>query len=142
MMPNLIYQVLSDDSQLDTLLGGSNRIFESQSLDERPVSDGYFLTINFEEMLMSGTSAIAKGPRSTTVAVHHPLEIDRDFDTLTSILNRVDELLLPIENQKGTDGLRVTEIKRRSRSGNMTDEGWSTITRWSTYGVLYDEYAA
>lgn len=142
MMPNLIYQKLDDDAQLRTLLGGTGRIIESQSVDERPFSDGYFLSINFEEILFSGITAIAKGPRSTTIAVHHPEEIDRDYNTLTSILNRVDELLLPIEDESGTDGLRVTEIKRRSRSGNMTDEGWKTITRWSTYGVLYDEYAA
>jgi hypothetical protein len=145
MMPNIIPQLLSADAQLQTLLGGSGRIAESQSWGTTPLprpKDGYWLSINFEEMLFSPVSALSRGPRSCTIAVHHPQEIDRDYDTLTSILNRVDEIILPIEDQSGTDGLRVTSIARRGRSGNAIDEGWATITRFATYGVLYQEYAA
>lgn len=145
MMPNLIPQLLNADSQLVTLLGGAGRIAESQSWGTkflpRPTT-GYWLSIRFAEMSMSAVSALAKGPRNVEIAVHHPWEIDRDFDTLTSILNRVDEVLLPIEDVKGTDGLRVTSIARRGRSANAQDEGWETITRFTTYGVLYDEFAA
>lgn len=142
MIPNKIYQELANDTQLETLLGGEQRIIESQSVDQRPFSEGYFLTISFEEMLMSGVSSLAKGPRTCTVAVHHPFDIDRDFATLTSILNRVDEVLLPLEDTAGSDGLRITSIRRQGRGGNQVDEGWKTITRTTTYGVLYDEYAA
>lgn len=145
MMPNLIPQLLNADSQLATLLGTGTRIAESHSWGTKPLprpKDGYWLSITFEEMSMSAVSSIAKGPRNVTIAVHHPWEIDRDFDTLVSILNRVDEILLPVEQGKGTDGIRVTQIKRRGRSGNAEDEGWQTITRTATYGVLYDEFAA
>jgi hypothetical protein len=142
MIPNRIYQGLANDSQLTTLLGGAGRIIESQSVDKRPYADGFFLTVSFEEMLMSGVSAISKGPRTMTIAVHHPFDIDRDFATLTSILNRVDELLLPLEGVAGSDGLHITAIRRQGRGGNQVDEGWKTITRTATYGVLYDEYAA
>lgn len=141
MMPNVIVQTLAGDTILAALGVTADRIRESQSWDERP-NDGYFLSINFEEMTFSGISAISKGPRICTVAVHHPWDADRDFYTLTSILNRVDELLLPLESVAGSDGLRVTVIRRQGRSGNLTDEGWKTITRTATYGVLYDEYVA
>ena len=145
MMPNLIPQLLNADSQLLTLLGSGTRIAESHTWGipqlPRP-TDGYWLSITFEEMSMSTVTSIAKGPRNITVAVHHPWEIDRDFDTLTSILNRVDEILLPIEQQKGTDGIRVSSVARRGRSRHGEDEGWQTITQSTTYGVLYDEFAA
>jgi hypothetical protein len=141
MMPNLISQTLAADTILHSLGIPPERIRESQSWDTRP-QDGYFLSINFEEMLFSRTTAIQKGPRTMAIAVHHPWDIDRDYYTLTSILNRVDELLLPLGSVAGSDGLRVTEIRRQGRSGNLTDEGWKTITRYATYGVLYDEYAA
>ena len=142
MMPNVIFQELEIDDQLETLLGGSGRIIESQSVDSRPFSDGYFVTVSFNEMLMSPVSALARGPRTVTIAVHHAQEIDRDFFSLTAILNRIDEIILPIEDQEGTDGLRVTTIRRTGRSGNLIDDGYKTITRYATYGVLYDEFVA
>lgn len=145
MMPNVIPQLLNADSQLTTLLGTGTRIAESQSWGTKPLprpKDGYWLSIKFNEMSFSAASVLAKGPRMVDIAVHHPWEIDRDFTTLTSILNRVDEILLPIEQQIGTDGIRVTSIARRGRSANAEDEGWQTITSYATYGVLYDEFAA
>ena len=141
MMPNLIIQTLVADTNLHNLGITPDRIRESQSWDERP-TDGYFLSINFEEMLFSSVTSISKGPRTMTVAVHHPWDLDRGYETLTSILNEVDDCLLPLEALAGSDGLRITSVRRQGRGGNQVDEGWKTITRTATYGVLYDEYAA
>jgi len=144
MMPNIIYQRLVNDSQLETLLGGSGRIHESQSVDKRVSDNGFFVLISFEETLLSAPSKLSRGPRTITISVHRPWEIDRDYDSITAILNRIDELILPIEDESGTDGIRVTSIRRGSpaRSANHSDEGYKTATRWATYGVLYQEYAA
>jgi len=142
MMPNLLYQKLANDSELSKLGINSTRVIESQSVDERPFSDGYFVTVAFEELLLASPSKLSRGERTVTVAVHRNWEIDRDFSPIDKILNRIDALLLNVENESGTDGVRVTSIRRSGRSGNMADEGWKTITRTSTYGVLYDEYAA
>jgi hypothetical protein len=142
MMPNLLYQKLANDSELFKLGINSTRIIESQSVDERPFNDGYFITVAFEELLLASPSKLSRGERTVTVAVHRNWEIDRDFSSIDKILNRIDILLLNVENESGTDGVRVTSIRRSGRSGNMADEGWKTITRTSTYGVLYDEYAA
>jgi hypothetical protein len=98
--------------------------------------------VAFEELLLASPSKLSRGERTVTVAVHRNWEIDRDFSPIDKILNRIDALLLNVENESGTDGVRVTSIRRSGRSGNMADEGWKTITRTSTYGVLYDEYAA
>lgn len=141
MMPNVIIQTLAADTTLHSLGITPQRIRESQSWDERP-EDGYFLSINFEEMLFSRVTSISKGPRTMTIAVHSPWDSVRDYATLTSILNQVDDLLLPLESLAGTDGLQVTSIRRQGRGANQVDEGWKTITRTATYGVLYDEYAA
>jgi hypothetical protein len=58
------------------------------------------------------------------------------------ILNRVDDILLPIEHKTGSDGMRITCIDKQGRSGNLIDDGWKTIARNATYGVLYDESTA
>lgn len=142
MMPSIIFETLSASSDLSNLGVDDSRILESQSVDERPFGDGYFITISFEEIVMSGVSKLAKGPRVCTIAVHHPWDEDRDFLPINSILNKIDELLLPLEDVAGSDGIRVTSIRRQGRSSNLVDEGWKTITRTSTYGVLYNEFDA
>lgn len=139
-MPNIIIRSLKADTQLETLLGGPGRIRESQSWDTRP--GGMFISIRFEEMNMSATTKIGKGPRVVTFAVHQDWELGKDYDNIDSILNRIDEVVLPLEDVKGTDGIRLTSVARLSRSANLVDEGWKTITRNTTYGVLYDEFAA
>lgn len=133
MEPILIWDILN------SILPG--RVYESQSLDSRPHSDGYFITVNMEESTIAN-SAISRGPRTVTIAVHHNAEIDRDYGPINAILNYIDAGLLPIDDQRGSDGVRVSQVKRAGRSGNLLDEGWNTITRTATYGVLYNEYAA
>jgi hypothetical protein len=142
MIPSLIFQKIANDSALNALGISSNTVFESQSLDERPVGNSHFVTVSFEEMLVSSPTALSRGPRTVTIAVHRNWDDTRDYQNIDKILNRIDRLLLQIENEIGNDGVRITSVQRRSRSANMTDEGWRTITRTSTYGVLYDEYAA
>lgn len=132
MNPSLLWE------KLNVVLPG--RIYESQSLDSRPHDDGYFITVNMEESTISNR-AIARGPRTVTIAVHHNAEIDRDYAPITMLLNLVDKALLPIDDEIGEDGVRVSQVKRGGRSGNLLDEGWNTITRTATYGVSYNEYA-
>ena len=132
MRPILIYDLLN------TIQPG--RVHESQSLDSRPHADGYFITVNMEESTIAN-SAIGRGPRTITIAVHHNADIDRNYGPITDILNSIDDVILPITDQIGSDGVRVSQVKRQGRSGNLLDEGWNTITRTATYGVLYNEYA-
>lgn len=132
MNPILLHELL------DIILPG--RVYESQSLDSCPHRDGYFITVNLEESTIAN-SAISRGPRTVTIAVHHNAEIDRDYGPITEILNLADAALLSIDDDTGSDGVRVSQVKRQGRSGNLLDEGWNTITRTATYGVSYNEYA-
>lgn len=144
MMPNIIYQTLAEDEQLELLLGGPNRIKEAQDIQSRVADDGFWISVSFDETTIIAPTKVSRGPRTITIAVHRPEEQGRDYDSITSILNRIDELILPIEDEAGTDGIRVTSIRRSvpSRTGNLVDEGYRTATRAATYGVLHQEYAA
>lgn len=146
MIPMYIYEALTGDATLETQGITDGRVLELQSVDERPFDTGYFIIINWQESssfssLISNQSAMPKMPRVMTIWVHSPLDSGRDYRQIDKILNRIDTLLLPIEQQKGTDDIRVTCVTRQGRSGNLIDDGWKTITRNATYGVLYDEYA-
>ena len=138
MQPALIFDLLDADAPLAGL--GVETIIESQSVDSRPDAS-CFITISFEETT-SGPKSL--GPRNTIISVHRLADQDRDYGPITKILNRIDQLLLPVEQQVGSDGVRVSQIDRGSpaRSGNMTDEGYNTIVRWATYRVSYDEFGA
>lgn len=137
MMPSLIYELLSGDSELIGL--GVNGVYESQSLDSRPAGV-CFMTVNFEEPDIF--VPIKTGPRNTTIAVHVPWDEDRDFGPLNKILQRVTKVLTTIDCQKGNDEILVSQIRLRGMGGNQTDEGYKTITRTATYGVSYQESTA
>lgn len=142
MIPSVIYEAIASSTELSDLGITPERIIESQSVDTRPFSNGYFITVSFEEIAMSSVGALSRGPRTCIIAVHHPWDDDRDFLPLTSILNKIDAVLLPMGSTSGGDGLRVTAVRRQGRSGNLVDEGWKTISRTATYGVLFNEYTA
>lgn len=138
MIPLIIYEKLTTDAAL-TLLGiTAGKVFELQSVDERPLNSGYFVILNWQESSLF-TNAVKRAPRALTVWVHTPLDRTRDYRTIDRILNRIDAIFADIEQQKGADGVRVTCITRQGRSGNLVDEGWKTIARNATYSVLYDE---
>lgn len=141
MMPSGVYEILSE-SLLDVYGITPDRIIESQSVDTRPFNDGYFITVAFEERLLSATSAIRRGPRTMTIAVHTPDETTRDYGPINVILSLVTEALSEVENYLGQDGMEISEIALTGESGNLVDEGYKTLTRFATYRVSYHEKAA
>lgn len=149
MLPAIIHEKISQDSTLTSQFGlNANKVLELQSIDKRPFDSGYFVVINWQESTIYSQTytgmqkGIVKAPRVMTLWVHTPMDRSRDYRPLDKILNRIDDLLLPIEQQSGTDGMRVTCISKQGRSGNLIDDAWKTITRNATYGVLYDERMA
>lgn len=145
MIPMAIYESLTQDDELEELGITEGKVFEMQSVDERPVDNGYFVIINWQESTVYSqtytgmANGINKAPRVMMLWVHTPMDKTRDYRIIDRILNRVDEILLPIEHKIGSDGMRVTCISKQGRSGNLIDDGWKTIARNATYGVLYDE---
>lgn len=148
MLPMAIYESLANDDDLNDLGITGDRIFELQSVDERPYDTGYFVIINWQESVMYSqtytgmSNGIPKAPRVMTLWVHTPSDETRDYRIIDRILNRIDDILLPTEHKIGTDGMRVTCVAKQGRSGNLIDDGWKTISRNATYGVLYDETTA
>lgn len=141
MMPSVIYEILAADSSLAGLMGTSapinGRIFELQSLDARPkVDQGFFIVIDFQETTMG--TPYRFGPQIMQIWVHTSMDTP-DYGTITRILNRIDELIMPLEQATGDDGVRLTQIQKHGRSRNTEDPGWQTATRNGLYGVLYDE---
>lgn len=143
MMPSIIYETLVADSILEGLLGGNNigRILELQSIDERPFSDEYFIIIDFQGDDPAPFRGVI-GKTYMQVWVHHPKDVDRDYSTITRILNRIQVLLSELVDINGDDEIKLTQIDPYGRSGNFVDPAWETITRNQIYGVLFDQLHA
>ena len=139
MRPSVLYEALATDTELNNLGVTGDRIKESQSVDSRPFSTGYFITISGDEVLFSTTTVLEKGPRTFVVAVHTSADETRDYTIIDKIISRISKIYKGMENVTGADGCRVSEVRCRGRSGNLVDEGWKTISRTVTYGVLYRE---
>lgn len=146
MMPSLLYELLANDTELTDMIGKNPvtdgpAIFELQSVDERPVDDDYFVVFDFQETV-GALGGRRMGEQTMQIWVHIPLAVEREYNDINAILNRIDELILPIQNNTGEDGIRVTQVRFYSRSRNTRDPGWDTVTRFGLYGVLFDQAAA
>jgi hypothetical protein len=143
MTVQAIFDTLTRDSELNALGINESNVFEAQSVDERPVHEGPFIILRWEEptnytqSYSSSLNGIHRAPRTLTVWVHISWDETREFDLIDTILDRVDKVLDEMEHVPGQDGYTVTVASTAGRSGNLSDEGFKTITRNAVFGVLY-----
>jgi hypothetical protein len=143
MTVQAIFDTLAADAELSALGITGDRIFEAHSIDERPVHSGPFMVLKWEESTLytqtytGMQNGIPRAPRVLTIWVHIPWDETRQFDLIDTILNRVDLILDAMEHVEGADGYTVTLASKSGRSGNLSDEGFKTITRNAVFGVLY-----
>lgn len=148
MTASAIKETLIADAILSNDLGVEGRVFELQEIDERPSHDGIYVVLNWQESTLytqtytGMQNGIDKAPRVLQIWVHISWDISRDYDEINRVLNRIDSIFDEWEHVIGTDGQRITTVRKAGRSGNLKDEGFQTITRHAIYGVLYDESAA
>lgn len=139
MIPAGVHELLAADGALVALGISGLRIIERESTDVRPFSDGHFVIVAVEEQ--NYVPHVRRGPRVMTVWVHTPEDVTRDYRQIERILSRIDAVLSGVTHHTGTDGVRITGIRKVGASGNLRDPAWKTICRNATYQVLYDESA-
>lgn len=134
----LVETLLTTDEALAALGIDETSVFNQNDVMERPKNDGPFIIVRWEEVTLSGLAPrLGRGSRLLTIWVHSPKEISTDFNALDEIIEAIDALLLPLENEAGTDGYSITNVRKSGVSGDLYDEGLNTVTRNAGYGVLY-----
>jgi hypothetical protein len=136
MHPIILFDKVVHDPELNALGITPTRMKELDSIDKRPFDSGYFLVTRWLDQDLHPT--INRGPRDLMVWAHQPKERGRNFIVLERILERINDIWVSVLAETGTDGVRVTSVKRRGQSGNLDDEGWKTVARNATFSVLYD----
>jgi hypothetical protein len=135
MEPRALFEILSINPSLNNLGINDTRIFELQSLDKRPLDDGYWLVINCEEWQPNFITN--NSPRNITIWAHTPKDKTRSYVGIGYIMNAVKNAMLEIENVEGTDAITIQQCRLMGRSGNLIDPGWNTLTQNATFGVSY-----
>lgn len=145
MSRDVIWNVITTDTELNALGIDSSAVFPNYANDKRPRDDGPFIILRWENQSYLGASTLGgfgsgtgmgRGPRDLTVWAHLPREISSDFTRLDEILDRLDDILSPLEHVDGDDGYTLTCVRATGRGGDSTDDGYSTITRNAGYKVL------
>ena len=119
----------------------SNNIYPNYSRDERPDSGPFVIlrwheTTNFSPIFSGLTNGLDRAPRTLSIQVHIPVEVSTDFDEVDQILDLIDAAIVPLEHHPDGYGKTITCVKKSGRGRDLFDEGYNTITREATYGVL------
>lgn len=139
----LIETLLKTDPTLAGLGLEPQFVLNQHDIIERPRDDGLFAVIRWEESQIFSqnytgmNNGIARAPRMLTIWIHSPMEWSTDFEAIDQVLDRIDAMFDPIEDEPGSDGYSITNIGNGSRSGDLKDEGLMTVTRNAAYRVLY-----
>lgn len=136
MHPSVLYDAIAHDPALNAMGITPTRIKELDSIDARPFESGCFIVTRWLDQDLHPT--INRGPRDLMVWVHTPKERALNFLILERILERINDIWAGVLAETGTDGVRVTSVKRRGQSGNLIDDGWKTLARNAIFSVLYD----
>lgn len=129
-----LYKTLSEDAELTALLGGEPNVFPNWGLDTVPVDNQPFIIIRFGNK--ESGKGHRRGPRLVSFWAHQPKFVSTDFDLLDKILERVDQLVSPMEHVPGDDGYTVTSAIKQGESADQSDESYRTISRSADYLVL------
>lgn len=130
----VVYKTLAEDPQLNAM--GVAGIFPNYSLDGSPSRKKPFIIIRWEENTNRKFSR-SRAPRIMNVHAHCPVEYSTDFGRIDRILERVKQILPPLEHVAGEDGYTLTSVQWTGDGSDFKDPGYETITRNASYEVLY-----
>lgn len=75
------------------------------------------------------------GARPMEVWVYQPLEMGRDYGVIDLALVRIQELMVQAEQVAGADGWTLSGATWESDSGDLTDDSFSALTKFSRFRV-------
>lgn len=135
MSRSAIIEALYEDSGLTSLGVEQDSILQGQGLLERPTDRSPFILLNWQEQAQNPFGNV-KAPRTLVVWVHYPSEVTNDYSKIDSILDRVENVLVGLEDVSGDDGHSVTCVRSTGRSSDLKDEGLQTFCRYAAFQVL------
>jgi hypothetical protein len=134
-----VLEALRGDAALNALVPPTN-ILPNYSKEGRPnnLTPGAFIVLRWGA-LTPDLRVGGRGPRELGIWAHYPSGPDNgstDFGIIDQILTRVREILEPLEQVAGGDGVVLVSAKYAGESEDQFDPAFQTIMRNSTFRVL------
>lgn len=121
-----LYSLLADDGVLVGL--GVEAIYPVNAVDTPP--EECFLIIRWDDT----TKAYGvTGSNRATVWAH---DKDRDYERITGVLQRIEDLLAGAVHRAGEDGWTLTQADWLGQGPDLFDSGYETCTRYSDFQVV------
>ncbi|AEK07467.1 tail terminator [Mycobacterium phage Rope] len=131
-----LFNALIADATLNGYGINSNTVFHNWSKEERPTNGTAFAILRWEdEAKPLWGSEPERGPRNLTAWVHYPIELSNDFNKVTRVLDRMDDVLRGLRDVAGNDGYKLSFVQLGGRSPDLVDDGFNTITRHASYQI-------
>lgn len=128
-----VLEHLRSDELLKAFAPGG--IHPNYALEKAPSNRATFIILRWGNQVLRGRNG--RGPRALEVWAHTPQDISTDYGEIDNALVRVRHILTNMEDIPGADGFTVTSVGFAGEGPDLTDPGYSTITRNSAFEVLY-----
>lgn len=118
-------QVIAETPDVPVVVFGANAT-------DTPPQESLFAVVHTDQ---HSKAFPGHGWYTVAVWVHLPRHLTRDYGRIDAFLLRVQELYEQAEHVAGADGWILTAATWMFTSGDAYDDGYKTITRFSTYRV-------
>lgn len=113
-----------------------NQVFHNYSLEERPLNDKPFIILRWQGHLPPRWQRV-RSPEQVNLWVHWPAERTTDYMRLIDILDVIDKVMFETAHDlEGNDGYTLSFVQIGSRSGDLLDSGFNTITKNASYELF------
>lgn len=124
-----VRSILGNDAELNAMDFTLDRIFSSNVIDT-PSREFRWMIISWIDAPKAFRNT---GPCVAEIWVYQPKSLSKDYGVLDSALVRIKELLTGASHLAGADGWTLSEASWQGDSGDLTDEGFEALARFSRY---------
>jgi hypothetical protein len=123
-----VWQLISGDTTLNALGIVQANTYTTNSVDNPETKP--FVIIRFETV----TAAFGQiGAQNMSIWAH---DERGDYSRIDQILQRIQDILTNAVHVAGNDGFTLSSSRYQGTSDDLWDDGYRTITRYSTFSVL------
>lgn len=137
MIRNLIYDALRHDTVLNGYGINSESVVQADSVDDLPSKPAIvvrWMSTDREHSEMVGQRYIGGSTWPVQLWVH---DDPGDYSRIDGIIRRSKDVMGSLVGRLGNEGASIIQADWNSDSQDFRDDGYRTITRFSTYTVAF-----
>lgn len=134
-----VFNLLANDSQLNSIGFDVNSIHHNYTLEERP-NDTPFIILQWgteDPPPFDDPDNPTRSAERLSLWMHFPVTVTEDFSEIKHGLDRCDTVFRAARDIVGNDGYTLSFVRIIGRSSDFRDPGYETISRNAGYEIYY-----